>query len=82
MWSLIDMTDEVELALEWDRLREDRNALLRRVDKYQGVLIYNSLTDSQKAELATYRQALLDLPTQETPTLAYNNIPTRPSWMA
>ena len=66
----------------WDILREDRNALLRGIDKYQGVLFYESLTDTQKQELITYRQALLDLPAAyDNPTDCYSNFPTKPSWL-
>ncbi len=68
---------------EWDYLREDRNSALRLVDKYQLTLIYAGLTDSQKAELATYRTALLDLPAAyDNPTDCYSNFPTKPSWLA
>jgi hypothetical protein len=76
-----DLFDEEALA--WDRLRCDRNSLLFSIDKYQSVLLYNSLTDTQKNELATYRQALLDLPANHANAeLAYANLPTPPSWMA
>ena len=66
----------------WDILREDRNSLLHSIDKYQGVLFYESLTDTQKQELITYRQALLDLPighaSAEDARIA---IPQKPSWI-
>lgn len=66
----------------WDILREDRNALLRGIDKYQGVLFYESLTDTQKQELITYRQALLDLPIGHTLAEdARAAIPQKPSWV-
>jgi len=66
----------------WDILREDRNALLRGIDKYQGVLFYESLSDNQKQELITYRQALLDLPIGHTSAEdARIAIPQKPSWM-
>ena len=67
---------------EWDYLRDDRNSALKLVDKYQLTLVYAGLTDSQKAELATYRTALLDLPsTYNNPTDCNTNFPTKPSWL-
>ena len=44
---------------EWDYLRQDRNSALRAIDKYQLTLVYAGLTDTQKAELATYRTCLI-----------------------
>ena len=68
---------------EWDYLRQDRNSALRVIDKYQLTLIYAGLTDTQKAELATYRTALLDLPAAyDNPDDCYANFPTKPSWLA
>ena len=67
---------------EWDYLRQDRNSALGLVDKYQLTLVYAGLTDTQKAELATYRTALLDLPAAyDNPTDCYANFPTKPSWL-
>ena len=67
---------------EWDYLRQDRNSALRVIDKYQLTLVYAGLTDTQKAELATYRTALLDLPSAyDNPTDCYTNFPTKPSWL-
>ena len=66
----------------WDILREDRNALLRGIDKYQGVLFYESLTDTQKQELIAYRQALLDLPSDYgSAEEAHETFPQKPSWV-
>ena len=68
---------------EWDYLRQDRNSALQNIDKYQLVLVYAELTDSQKAELATYRTALLNLPAAyDNPTDCNTNFPTKPSWVA
>ena len=53
------------------------------MDKYQLVLSYDGLTQTQKNELATYRQELLDLPNEyDTPEEAWDNFPTKPSWMS
>ncbi len=66
---------------EWDYLRQDRNSALRAIDKYQLTLVYAGLTDTQKAELATYRTTLLDLPAAyDNPEDCYANFPTKPSW--
>ena len=52
------------------------------MDKYQLAIPYSLLTDAQKEELATYRQALLDLPNDyDTPEEAMTNIPEPPSWL-
>ena len=45
----------------WVLVREDRNNLLSKCDWTQ--LPDNGLSDSKKAEWATYRQSLRDLPT-------------------
>ena len=75
--------DETEAdAFAWEELRAKRNFRLKRVDVYQGVLLYNTLTEAQQTELATYRQALLDLPSDyDDPYEAMANLPTIPSWL-
>ena len=66
----------------WEELRGLRMRRLQKVDTYQGVLLYNSLTEEQQDELATYRQALLNLPNDyDTPEEAHANMPAKPSWM-
>jgi len=76
------ITDADRLAEAWYEFRSHREVLLRKVDVYQGVLVYNTLTEEQQTELATYRQALLDLPNNyDTPEKAYENIPAKPSWI-
>ena len=76
-----DETEKVSFA--WDELRAKRKFRLKQVDVYQGVLLYNTLTEAQQTELATYRQALLDLPSDyDDPYEAMANLPTIPSWMA
>ena len=68
--------------MEWDELRGIRQGLLKEMDVYQLVIPYNNLTDTQKTELEQYRQDLLSLPQDyNTPELAYDNIPTKPTWM-
>ena len=60
----------------WNRLRKDRNQLLLETDWTQ--TLDSPLTDSKKAEWATYRQTLRDLPSNTTdPTNP--NFPDKPS---
>ena len=68
--------------MDWDELRGMRDTALLQMDKYQLVLSYDGLTQTEKNELATYRQELLDLPNEyDTPEDAWDNFPTKPSWM-
>ena len=68
--------------MDWDELRGLRDTALLQMDKYQLVLAYEALTQTQKTELATYRQALLNLPNDyDTPEEAHANMPAKPSWM-
>jgi len=59
---IIEYTEEQLQAEAWIELRERRDMALKQLDVYQGVLLYNSLTEEQQEELTTYRQTLLDLP--------------------
>lgn len=64
-WELIDLTAE-ETEAQWSVIRTERNARLAASDWTQ--LADASLTDVQKLEWVTYRQALRDLPmTQSDP---------------
>jgi hypothetical protein len=61
------------------RTRQYRNSLLDQVDRVNPVR-YATLTDQQKTELATYRQALLDVPQQMGfPTDI--SWPAKPAWL-
>jgi hypothetical protein len=79
------MTSE---EIEWDMVREDRNLFVKNyVDKWQLSLLYASLSDSRKTELATYRQSLLDLPQdndtyQEAREALTTLIADKPTWMS
>ena len=75
------ITDADRLEDAWDEVRMFRSSLLKRVDIHQGVLRYDTLTESQKAELATYRQALLDITEEDSPDDAWANIPVKPEWV-
>ena len=69
--------------MEWDELRGMRDTALLQMDKYQLVLSYDGLTQTEKNELATYRKELLDLPNEyDTPEEAWDTFPTKPSWMS
>jgi hypothetical protein len=79
---IIEYTEEQIQEEAWYELREKRNSALKELDVYQGVLFYNSLTDTQKTELTTYRTALLDLPAAYgNPDDCYTNFPIKASWM-
>ena len=68
--------------MDWEEVRGQRDSELLNMDKYQLAIPYSLLTDAQKEELATYRQALLDLPNDyDTPEEAMNNLPEKPSWL-
>ena len=75
------ITDADKLATAWDEVRAIRDTYLKRVDIHQGVLRYNTLTETQQAELATYRQALLDITDEDTPDDAIANMPVKPEWV-
>ncbi len=74
----------------WQKVRAGRDYWLeKRVDYYQSKpLLYDSLTDEQKTELATYRQELLDFPAtlativgDELPLGFGQHYPEPPTWM-
>ena len=74
----------------WNNVRTGRDYWLeKRVDYYQSKpLLYDSLTDEQKTELATYRQELLDFPAtlatilgDELPLDYGQYYPEPPTWM-
>ena len=65
----------------WQEFRERRNQQLKRLDKYQGILFYNTLTETQQSELTNYRQDLLDATDYDTIEEALENWPSRPDWM-
>jgi hypothetical protein len=60
--------------------RNARDQLLRDNVDTMNPIRYASLTDEQKSEIATYRQALLNVPQQVGfPTVI--EWPTKPSWL-
>ena len=75
------ITDEDRLADAWDEVREHREVLLKKVDVYQGMLIYNSLTKTKQNQLAKYRQDLLDITNISSPEEAMKSFPKTPKWL-
>ncbi len=68
--------------MDWEEIRDRRQESLLKMDRYQLVIVYDTLTDTQKQELIDFRQTLLDLPQDyDTADEAYANFPDRPSWM-
>ena len=68
--------------MNWEEIRDMRQENLLRMDRYQLVIVYDTLTNTQKQELTDYRQALLDLPQDyDDADEAYANFPSKPSWM-
>jgi hypothetical protein len=60
-------------------MRQQRDQLLAQVDRVNPVW-YSTLSEQQKAELAAFRQALLDVPQQPGfPTQV--DWPAKPSWL-
>ena len=62
-----ELLDPETIPNEWliERMRDQRNVLLIQSDWTQ--VVDSSLTDSKKAEWATYRQQLRDFPETWTP---------------
>jgi hypothetical protein len=61
------------------KLKDIRNEMLQVIDRINPVW-YNSLSTQQQQELATYRQALLDVPQQ--PGFPESvEWPTKPQWL-
>lgn len=61
-------------------IRARRNSLLNQTVDQINPVRYATLTTDQQAELATYRQALLDVP-QQTGFPTNVEWPTKPSWL-
>tara|TARA_R100000234_G_C4972677_1_gene167001 strand:- start:34 stop:321 length:288 start_codon:yes stop_codon:yes gene_type:complete len=73
-------TESIDVS--WELVRAYRDAYLSKSDLWVLLDRYNTLTDSQKTELTTYRQALRDLPSAYTESNdAADNFPTAPSWL-
>ncbi len=68
--------------IAWEELRRLRARRLKKVDIYQGVIFYNSLTTTRQNQLTKYRQDLLNLPNEyDDPKEAMANFPKMPTWM-
>jgi hypothetical protein len=79
VWSLDNKSWQLDLTLASNSIRQERNQLLSLVDRVNPVR-YNTLTADQHAELATYRQLLLDVP-QQADFPANIVWPTKPTWL-
>jgi hypothetical protein len=76
MWILVEVNE-----MDWEELRGYRDERLYEMDRYQLSIRYDSLTDTQRIELAQYRTDLLNLPQNySTPEEAHSNIPSAPAW--
>ena len=74
-------TEEELLAISSNMARLERNSLLSKLDIIiSNPLRWNSFTSDQQTEIATYRQALLDVPQQATfpATIEW---PTKPAFI-
>ena len=70
------------MDMKWDTLRGERDSRLYQMDVYQLPMPNSALTETQRSELVEYRDALLTLPQDyDTPEEAWENFPTKPSWM-
>ncbi len=73
-----ELLDPETIPNEWliERMKDQRNLLLMQSDWTQ--VVDSALTDSKKAEWATYRQQLRDFPETWTPADTVN-FPDQPS---
>ena len=97
-WIMADGTicsaSDVPLTSEhsWEKFRACRDTTMEMfVDFFQSKpLLYDSLTSTQKSELAAYRQALLDLPATVLAQVGADFVllnteqyfPAQPTWFA
>jgi hypothetical protein len=71
--SMVPDPEKVEMAF-WDATRQERDTLLKNCDWTQ--LADAPLTSEKKALWSTYRQALRDVPAQQTyPTITWPDAP-------
>ena len=68
--------------LEWIDVRAVRADFLVFSDLWMLPDRYDALTDAQKNEITTYRQALRDITDYATANLAGESFPDMPVWMA
>ena len=55
-------------------IRTKRDILLKHIDKFQNILVFEDLTEKQKEELRIYRRQLLDAPENL-------KLPKAPDWL-
>jgi hypothetical protein len=64
--------DQIQIADPWPQIRKHRDQLLAASD--WAVLPDSPLTDAQRTEAITYRQALRDLPTAQSGVARFEDI--------
>ena len=79
VWDIINKIWNFDIDKLSRAVRQQRNLLLESIDRVNPIW-YNSLTDSQKQEIANYRTALLNVP-QQSGFPARIEWPTRPTWL-
>jgi hypothetical protein len=79
VWNADNKTWIVDLGLLATKERTRRNQLLFQIDRVNPAW-HNTLTTDQQAELATYRQSLLDVP-QQADFPSNHTWPTKPTWL-
>ena len=70
---------ELENLYPLKLLRDERNFKIMETDKY-GLADYPFSSDTKKQEWLTYRQALRDLPSNQTPQLDSDGMLTNVTW--
>jgi hypothetical protein len=79
VFDYVDKNWKVDIDFMQRKMRSLRDDMLAQIDRVNPVR-YATLTDQQQAELATYRQALLDVPQQmDFPTDVV--WPAKPAWL-
>jgi hypothetical protein len=79
VFNYVDKNWNVDTDVMQRHMRSSRDEMLSQVDRVNPVR-YATLTDQQKTELATYRQALLDVP-QQTGFPTEVSWPAKPAWL-
>ena len=79
VWSWDNKSWQLDLMLASISIRQERNNQLSMIDRVNPVW-YATLMAEQQAELAVYRQALLDVP-QQADFPANIAWPTKPTWL-
>jgi hypothetical protein len=79
VWNTDNKSWQLDQTLASSSIRQQRNQLLSLIDRVNPVW-YSTLAADQHAELATYRQSLLNVP-QQADFPANVVWPTKPTWL-